>query len=251
MVRNNGGSGYVMVVSVLVGAGREVGRVFEPAVDAVRRRQWHRFALGPAATLAVIALSLAFRTKAGHAFINAYAVTRPADDLMTSAIKLPLSMFAPAALLPFWFAMLQVGVVYALAQALLGWRTTLIVAVAGHTLATLSSSMWIAIGLPFGVAERFWHFGDAGPSVAVVALVAYIAVARRVSWLAVTLIAYHLVEMATFNGLSQREHMVGAVVGATGAAAARFWRARGLGEFEAPRDRVEPQLTDTLSRSGA
>src|SRR5262245_52680988 len=99
-----------MSMNKLVGAGREIGRVFEPAVDAVRRRQWYRFALGPAATLTVTVLALAFRTKAGHAFINAYAVTRPADDLLTSAIKLPLSMFAPAALLPFWFAMLQVGI---------------------------------------------------------------------------------------------------------------------------------------------
>ena len=227
---------------------REVRRVFEPVVDAVRRRQWYRFALGPAATLTVVALSLAFRTKAGHAFINAYAVTRPADDWLRSAIKLPLSMFAPAALLPFWFAMLQVGVVYALAQALLGWRTTVLVAVVGHTLATLSASVWIAIGLPFGVAPAFWHFGDAGPSVAVLALLAYIAVNRRVSWLAIALIGYHGIEMATFNGLSQREHMVGAVVGAAGAAGVRLWHAAGLGERLAARER---QLTDTLSRSGA
>jgi len=84
--------------------------------------------------------------------------------------------------------------------------------------------------------------------VAVLALLAYIAVNRRVSWLAVAMISYHAIEMATFNGLSQREHMVGAVVGAAGAAGVRLWHAAGLGERLAARER---QLTDTLSRSGA
>jgi hypothetical protein len=226
--------------------GAELARAFAPAADAVRRRQWWRFSLGVVATLLVVALSLAFRTRSGHAFVQAYGITRPADGLLDVVGKLPLSMFAPAALLPFWFAMTQVFVVYGLAQALLGWRRTVAVAVTGHVAATFSAHMWILVGRPLGVGHRFDHFGDAGPSVAVVALIAYIAVARGASWLAVSLVAYHAVEIAVFNGLSQREHLLGAMIGAGWAGCVRlspWWRARrvpvpstlaDLGEFIEP-----------------
>jgi hypothetical protein len=212
----------------------ELVRAFAPVVDAVRRRQWARFALGPAATLVVVVLSLAYRTHAGHAFLLQYAITRPADGWLAVLVKLPLSMFAPAALLPFWFAMVQVGVVYGLAQALLGWRRTIVVALAGHAAATFSAHLWILAGRPFGVGHRFDHFGDAGPSVAVVALIAYIAVVRGAGWLALTLVAYHSVEIAVFNGLSQREHLLGAMVGAGWAATAVAVAARGRAPRRVP-----------------
>jgi hypothetical protein len=192
-------------------------------------------------------LALAFRTDAGHAFINAYAVTRPADDWLTSVVKMPLSMFAPAALLPFWFAMVQVGVVYGLAQALLGWRRTIAVAVAGHTAATFSAHLWILIGRPFGVGHRFDHFGDAGPSVAVVALIAYIAVVRGAGWLALTLVTYHAVEIAVFNGLSQREHLLGAMVGAGCGAAAVAVATRGRAPRRVPVPRDPADLGDVAA----
>ncbi|NJC82718.1 hypothetical protein [Planosporangium mesophilum] len=194
--------------------GAELQRVFGPAVGAVRCRQWYRFWLGPAASLMVIALGCAYRTPAGHAFIEAYAITRPGEDWSTVAPRLPLSMFAPAALLPFWFAIVQVGVVYGLAQAILGWRRTVAVAVIGHVLATYSAHLWILLGRPLGVGHRYDSFGDAGPSVAVVALVAYLGLVRGAGWLVGALVAYDITEVAIFNGLSQREHLVGVVVGA-------------------------------------
>ena len=60
-----------------------------------------------------------------------------------------------------------------------------------------------------------------GPSVAVVSLLAYIAVSRRVSWLAVVMITYHAIEVGVFNGLSQREHLIGTVTGALAGVATR------------------------------
>jgi hypothetical protein len=196
--------------------------VFGPAVDAVRRRQWHRFWLGAAASLIVIVLGCAYRTPAGHAFIEAYAITRPGSGWATVALRLPLSMFAPAALLPFWFAIVQVGVVYGLAQAILGWRRTVLVAVVGHVLATCSAHLWILLGPPLGVSHRYDTFGDAGPSVAVVTVIAYLAVVRGASWLVGLLVAYDVIEIAVFNGLSQREHLVGVLAGATCAGVGRL-----------------------------
>jgi hypothetical protein len=217
-----------MARKALVWVGGGLTAVFGPVSDAVRRRQWWRFSLGVAAAAMVVALSVAFRTRLGHAFLGAYAITRPADGWLRVLVKLPLSMFAPAALLPFWFAMTQVLVVYGLAQALLGWRRTLLVAAAAHITATFSAHLWILMGRPFGVGHRYDYFGDAGPSVAVVALIAYIAVARGASWLAVGLVGYHIAELAVFNALSQREHLIGALIGAVSAAWVRlgpWWQA--------------------------
>jgi hypothetical protein len=201
---------------------RELDKVFGPAVEALRLRQWQRFWLGPAASLIVIALGCAFRTRWGHSFIEHYAITRPGNGWSTVALRLPLSMFAPAALLPFWFAIIQVGVVYGLAQTILGWRRTVLVAVAGHVLATCSAHLWILLGRPLGVGHRYDTFGDAGPSVAVVTVIAYLAVIRGASWLVGVLVAYDVIELAVFNGLSQREHLLGVLVGAVCAGLSRL-----------------------------
>jgi hypothetical protein len=201
---------------------RELDKVFGPAVEAVRLRQWHRFWLGAAASLIVVVLGCAFRTRWGHTFIENYAITRPGNGWGTVALRLPLSMFAPAALLPFWFAIVQVAVVYGLAQTMLGWRRTIVVAVVGHALATCSAHLWILLGRPLGVGHRYDAFGDAGPSVAVVTVIAYIAVVRGASWLVGVLVAYDTIEIALFNGLSQREHLLGAVAGAVCAGVERL-----------------------------
>jgi hypothetical protein len=177
--------------------------------------------LGPVAGTLVAVLALAYRTRAGHAFLLQYAITHPADRLTQTLFKLPLSMFAPAALLPFWFAVLQVTVVYAVAQATVGVARTAAVAFTGHALATVSDHLWILLGRPLGVGHSYDAFGDAGPSVAVVALLAYLATVRRVGMLVAVILAYDTMELAVFNGLSQREHLVGVVSGA--AAGAAVW----------------------------
>jgi hypothetical protein len=196
----------------------QLGRLLWPAIDAVRRRDWRRLWLGPVAALLVACLAVAFRTRGGHAFLLAYAITQPHDRLATTLAKLPLSMFAPAALLPFWFALLQVGVVYSVAQSLVGVRRTVFIAFAGHALATFSAHLWIVLGRPFGVGHGYEHFRDAGPSVAVIAVIAYVVVAHRATWLAIAMIAYHVTEIGIFNGLSQREHLIGTLTGVVAAA---------------------------------
>ncbi|WP_345128727.1 hypothetical protein [Dactylosporangium darangshiense] len=210
--------------------GRQFVVLLGPALGAVRRRRLRDLWMGAAAAAVVTILALAFRTPSGHAFLTAYAITRPGDPLYITLVKLPLSMFAPAALLPYWFAVMQVFVVYTLVQALVGARRTLVVAFTGHAVATMSTHMWILLGPPIGIGHRFDHFGDAGPSVAVISLLAYAVVACRASWLAIVLIAYHAIEIGIFNGVAQREHLIGTFTGALLAVAGRLAtrrRARG------------------------
>jgi hypothetical protein len=225
----------------------ELARVFGPVAGALRRREWHRFWLGPAATLIVAGLALAYRTRQGHVFIDEYAITRPGDGWADVALALPLSMFAPAAMLPFWFAMLQVGVVYSVGQVLLGWWRTVLVAAAGHALATCSAHLWVMAGPPLGVGHRYDRFGDAGPSVAVVTVIAYFAVHRGAHWLAGLLIGYDVVEISIFNGLSQREHLLGVVFGVAAASTARLIARRGRGHGP-PVPRPRPAPADPSAR---
>jgi hypothetical protein len=82
--------------------------------------------------------------------------------------------------------------------------------------------VWILLGPPIGVGHQFDHVGDAGPSVAVIALLAYVVVAGRVGWLAIGMIAYHAIEIGVFNGMSQREHLIGTLTGAVMAVPSRL-----------------------------
>jgi len=196
-----------------------VSPVVGPLVLAVRYRQWRRLWLSAAAAGLVVTLAVAFRTRGGHALLLRYAITVPADGWLRTLVKLPLSMFAPAALLPFWFAVGQVLLVYGFAQSHAGARRTLAVAVAAHTLATGSAHLWLLIGRPWGVPYRYAQVGDAGPSVAVVALLAYILTRSRAGWMAALMVAYHAAELIVFNGLAQREHLVGSLTGVAAAVA--------------------------------
>src|SRR5262249_49412649 len=136
-------------------------------------------------------------------------------------LKLPLSMFAPAALLPFWFALLQVGVVYVLAQSLLGTRRTVLVAVAGHVLATVSAHVWVAMGPPIGGAHRYAHVGGAGPSAAGGARLAAGGGASRRGWRAAGMIVSPPMGTGVFAGLARRDPLVGPLTGVALAALPR------------------------------
>jgi hypothetical protein len=193
--------------------GDQAAVLFGPALDAVRRRRWQQLWLGPVAAALVTGLALAFRTRSGHAFVEEYANTRPRDVLAWLVPRLPLSMFAPAALLPFWFAVVQVTLVFSLAQTLIGTRRTILVAFVGHAAATLSAYLWIFVPPPVGVGHGYDHYADAGPSAAVVALLAYLAVALRLVWLVVGVLAYDAIEVSVLGGLSEYEHLVGALCG--------------------------------------
>ena len=181
---------------------------------AVRAGQLNRFWLGPVAAAAVLVLSELARTGPGHALLQRWAVMRGDEPWWLTLEKLPLSLFAPAYLLPCGFAMLQVFVVFGGAQVLLGVRRTLGVAVAGHLLGSLSPRLWVWLAPPMGLPTRYLHLPDAGPSVAALAIAVFLVVRLRILWLAAMLATYHLTEWFAITGLAQREHLVGAATGA-------------------------------------
>ncbi|HEX6498875.1 MAG TPA: hypothetical protein VF054_07555 [Micromonosporaceae bacterium] len=213
----------------------QVDRLLGPFGRALRRRRWSQLWLGAAGAALVVLFALLARTRSGEVVVRHIAVVEDYLPLPVLLARLPLSIFAPASLLPFWFAVLQVGVVFAAAQAALGTRRTVLVSFAGHAAATLSVRLWIWLGTPVGLSRWYLHYPDAGPSAAVLALLAYLAVSRRVTWLALVLVGYQVVESATLHGATQREHLVGVLVGALLAAAGQLAR-----QIRAARRRAQP-----------
>jgi hypothetical protein len=215
--------------------------LFAEPLAAVRAGAWSRFWFGPVSAALVLALALAFRTPAGHRLVGDWAIMRADDPLLDTLRRVPLSLFAPAHLLPFWTSMIQVCVVFGGCQVLLGWRRTLGLGLLGHVVGTLSARLWVLVGPPTGLAAHWSSFADAGPSVAAMTLGAYLLVHRRVPWLAAFLILFHVSELVTVNGLSQREHLVGVTVGAAAAGVA-LWRTRASTSASLPLLANSPRL---------
>jgi hypothetical protein len=184
-----------------------------PFVAMIRQHRFRRMSLGLVAAAAVLVLSLLYRTRAGHAFVQERVIVFAAYPWWAELWRLLPSMFAPTDMLPFWTSMLQVAIVFGGAQVLLGWRKTVLVAVVGHAIGTMSAKWFIWLGQPVGLAVSYLHIPDAGPSAATIAIGAFIAVSRRIPTLLVAVLAFTVGELVIRPGLAQREHVVGFTVG--------------------------------------
>lgn len=200
--------------------GRGCRRVVEDVVrfwcevrQAARGRWWLRLWIPAAYTVGAVVLACPAASQ-----VRRLAVVQAAQPWLVKLPRVPLSLLGPAQMLPLWGAVLQVAVAAGLAQLLAGWRRALVVGLLGHVVATVSAQLWITICTPVGVADHYRFMPDAGPSVAVLALAAYLAVRYRQSWLAAGLIGFEITEMILLNGLTEREHLVGLIVGAVLAA---------------------------------
>jgi hypothetical protein len=192
----------------------QTGGLLGAGWQALRHGQVRRFWFGPASAAAVLILSRVAATGAGQAFLQRWAVMHGDESWWRTLAKVPLSVFAPTQLLPLGFAMLQVFVAFGVAQVVIGARRTLAIALAGHVLGSFSLRLWVLVGLPVGLPAWSLHLPDTGPSVAVIAVAAYLAVRLRVRWLAGFLVAYHVAEWFVLPGIAQREHLVGLAIGA-------------------------------------
>lgn len=199
------------LVGVVRSAQEDAGRLFGPAWQALRGGPWRRLGLGWALAAAVVVL--AFAAHAAPQLVTRLAVVRADQPLGIVLARLPLSLVAPTDGLPTAAAVILVAVVFGVGQTLLGWRRTTLVALAGHTLATLSAHGWLALGTPLGVASQFLHMPDTGPSVAALAVAGCAAAKYRTPRLIAVLTVYQAVENATLGGLTSREHAVGLVLG--------------------------------------
>jgi hypothetical protein len=140
-----------------------------------------------------------------------------------SVLRTPLSLFVPDPSLPVWGLLLQVVVVFGIAETTLGARRTLAVAF----LATLAGtwfarwSLWTG-PLP-GLTVAALRVRDTGPSAAVVALGVYTAYRYRAWCTAALIVAAMVAEVVWVTNLAGFEHVVG-VTAVLGLATARSWQ---------------------------
>jgi hypothetical protein len=152
---------------------------------------------------------------AGINFVNAVAGVHQGEPLWEVLLQLPLSMFAPAPMLPAWGAMTQVFVAFGISECWLGWRKMLAIAVLTSAVTSMAARLMVAI-------SSYWSIGtpeidnwqlDTGPSVGVVALLIYLALRLRTYWIVVLTAVSMGGEAALLPNLAGREHLVAISLG--------------------------------------
>ncbi|WP_329131017.1 hypothetical protein OG552_08950 [Streptomyces sp. NBC_01476] len=126
-------------------------------------------------------------------------------------LRTPLSLVVPDPSLPVWGLVLQIVVVFGIAETTLRGPRTLAVAL----LATLAGtgfarySLWVGPSGFLGLPVHTLHVRDTGPSAAVVALGVYTACRYRAWWTAAGVAAAMVVEVLCVPNLAGYEHLAG------------------------------------------
>ncbi|MEV6777646.1 hypothetical protein [Streptomyces syringium] len=201
--------------------------------------QWHRVTDRPVADIRarrIAAVPLTFGSLVLLTFFHGAALhhagarlvwlvggIRADVPLALVAARLPLSMFVPAPDLPFLLALLQVAVVFALAERVLGAGHTAAVALLTTLAATLAVRLLshLGPGHPLGLPADEALALDTGPSAAVVGLLICVAWKCRSPVLLTGTVAAMVLEVAVVPNIASRGHLVGITAALAYAAATR------------------------------
>lgn len=151
----------------------------------------------------------------GLAFVLDVAGVRQGEPIWKLLPQLPLSLFAPAPDLPAWGAMTQVLIAFGIAECWLGWKRMIAIAMITSAVTSMAArvmvyaSNWLHIGTP--QIDNFQV--DTGPSVAVVALLIYLALRLRTYWVVALTAVSMGGEAAILPNLAGREHLVAISLG--------------------------------------
>jgi hypothetical protein len=180
---------------------------------ALLRRGRLPFAFGSSGT--VLALWLLHLSSLGTYIAHTISDVSASTPFYLVVVRLPASMYAPAPNLPVWGSLLQVFVVFGVAEAWVGRRRTLTVALAATFICTLSGRIMCYLG-PGTVVGLPWierYVSDTGPSAAVVALVVYVCCVRRAPRTLTVLLTALVTEVTLLPNLAGREHIVAIALG--------------------------------------
>lgn len=195
----------------------------------VRRHRFASVPLATAATVLVLLFSVVQHLPGGERLVTQVGVVRAALPLGISLLRTPLSLYVPALDLPVWGALVQVFLVFGIAEIVLGRRLTVAVAYA----CTLAGTLFARIGVELGPEHLFgfptWvgHVRDTGPSAAVVALAVCVAIRCRAWWTGGAVVLAMVVEAVLLPNLAGLEHVVAVLVAGLIAASlevfGQFW----------------------------
>ncbi|MEU6989052.1 hypothetical protein ABZ953_00115 [Streptomyces sp. NPDC046465] len=192
----------------------EWGPLFSTVRRALVARRWRAVPMTLAAVCLTALCQYVQNQPWGYQFIQNVGCVRAEDPLWLSLLRTPLSLFVPALDLPVWGALVQILLVFGIAEICLGrWRALLI----GYA-ATLAGTLYARVGIelgpgnPFGLPASDAQVVDTGPSAAVVALAVYVCWRYRAYFTAALVSALMVVEVLVKNNLAGKEHIAAIVV---------------------------------------
>ncbi|MDO0932538.1 hypothetical protein QQY66_12835 [Streptomyces sp. DG2A-72] len=145
----------------------------------------------------------------GYGFVQDVGAVRAEDPLWPALLRTPLSLFVPALDLPVWGGLVQILLVFGIAEICLGRWRTLAVAYAATLAGTLYARVGIALGPGglLGLPASDAYVVDTGPSAAVVGLAVFLGWRYRAYVTAGAVILAMVVEVLVKENLAGKEHL--------------------------------------------
>lgn len=206
----------------------EWGAVAHDVALRLRARGLRALPLTLSSCAGILALQLVQHSQGAGDWVDRLGGVYATLPWWKALLRTPLSLFVPDYSLPVWGLIVQVVVVFGIAETTVGARRSLGIAllatVAGTTFARYS--LWVGphgfLGLPVeGLIGR-----DTGPSAAVVALGVYVACRYRAWWTAGAVVAAILIEVVTITNLAGFEHLTAIAAVLLVYAAESWWQRR-------------------------
>ncbi|MGW7369430.1 hypothetical protein ACWGI8_39925 [Streptomyces sp. NPDC054841] len=164
-------------------------------------------------TLAAVCLTALFQLVQNQSWgfqpVQNIGSLRAEDPLSLALLRTPLSLFVPALDLPVWGALVQILLVFGIAEICLGRWRTLAIAYAATLAGTMFARVAIAFGPdhPLGLPATDAQVVDTGPSAAVVGLAIYVCYRYR-AWITMSVVIFAMVvEVLVKNNLAGKEHL--------------------------------------------
>ncbi|WP_330468087.1 hypothetical protein OG547_24755 [Streptomyces longwoodensis] len=187
----------------------EWGRLYDTVRAGLAERRAGAVAMTLGAVALTAALHVAQQWPTGLRGVRDLGAVRAEDPLWLALLRTPLSLFVPAPDLPVWGALVQVLLVFGIAEICLGRWRTLAVAYAATLAGTLYARVGIALGPghPLGLPTSDARVVDTGPSAAVVGLAVVVALRHGARVTAGAVALAMVAEVLVKENLAGREHL--------------------------------------------
>ncbi|MFJ5727743.1 hypothetical protein [Streptomyces paradoxus] len=192
----------------------EWGRLYAAVRGPLAERRWRAVPLAAAAVCLTAVLHFVHSQAWGYRFVQDAGGVRAVDPLWPALLRTPLSLFVPALDLPVWGALVQILLVFGIAELCLGrWRTLAVAYVA-----TLAGTLYARLGIrlgphsPLGLPASDAWVVDTGPSAAVVGLAVFLGWRYRAYVTASVVTVAMVVEVVLKENLAGKEHLAAIMV---------------------------------------
>ncbi|MEV1085784.1 hypothetical protein AB0I98_47520 [Streptomyces sp. NPDC050211] len=187
----------------------EWGLLYVAVRGTIAERRWRAIPMTIGAVCLTALLHFVHNQSWGYGFVQDVGAVRAEDPLWLALLRTPLSLFVPALDLPVWGGLVQILLVFGIAEICLGWWRTLAVAYAATLAGTLYARVGIALGPGglLGLPASDAYVVDTGPSAAVVGLAVFLGWRYRAYVTAGAVIVAMVVEVLVKENLAGKEHL--------------------------------------------